>query len=122
MNVLIVDNDRESLCNLENCIKRCRMEDNIISFLDSALAMDYLKEHEVDILFTEVKMTGISGFSLVKSLKKKGGNPYIVFVTATPEYAMNAWEAHVSGYILKPVDDKRIEAELEYAVVMLQNR
>lgn len=115
MIILAVDNDRENLCNLESWIKACRSEDTVIGFSDSVLALEYIRNHEVDILFTEVKMAEATGFTLTKCLKDKSGNSYVVFMTDSPEYAMNAWEAHVNGYILKPVDQKKVETELEYA-------
>lgn len=117
MVILVVDNDRENLCNLENWMRACRSEDMVICFSDSVLALEYIKEHEVDILFTEVEMPGATGFALTKCLKNKSGSSYVVFMTESPEYAMHAWEAHVSGYILKPVNQKKLETELEYVVL-----
>ena len=117
MVILVVDNDMENLCNLEQWIKACRSEDEIISFSDSVLALEYIEEHEVDILFTEVKMAGATGFILTKHLKNKNNNSYVIFMTDSTTYAMNAWEAHVNGYVLKPLNQNKIEVELEYADV-----
>ena len=117
MVILVVDNDMENLCNLEQWIKACRSEDEIISFSDSVLELEYIEEHEVDILFTEVKMAGATGFILTKHLKNKNNNSYVIFMTDSPTYAMNAWEAHVNGYVLKPLNQNKIEVELEYADV-----
>lgn len=113
MVILVVDNDRDSLCYLENCIKSYRSEDMVIGFSDSILALEYLKEHTVDVLFTEVMMADVTGFSLTKILKGKKSNSYVVFVTDSPKYAMDAWAAHVSGYLIKPIDKERIVAELD---------
>ena len=44
MVILVVDNDMENLCNLEQWIKACRSEDEIISFSDSVLALEYIEE------------------------------------------------------------------------------
>lgn len=117
MVILIVDNDKESLGNLENFIGECRGDVKIVSFTDSVLAMEYIREHEVDILFTEVRMREINGFALTRCIKDKSPNTYVVFVTESAKYAMNAWEAHVNGYLLKPVDMIKIETELDYAVL-----
>lgn len=117
MVILVVDNDAESLRNLESYIHTCRKEDEVISFVDAVGAMEYIREHDVDILFTEVKMQGTTGFALTKCLKDRTPNSYVIFVTESPEYAMHAWEAHVSGYLLKPFDLKKVQTELEYAVL-----
>lgn len=44
MVILVVDNDMENLCNLEQWIKACRSEDEIISFSDSVLALFFLQK------------------------------------------------------------------------------
>lgn len=116
MVILIVDNDASSLHRLEKYVRECRRDDEIVVFTDAVLAMDYIEEHEIDIMFTEVSMCDVTGFTLTKRIKEKAPNAYVVFVTESAEYAMNAWEAHVNGYLQKPVDSKKIKTELEYAI------
>lgn len=115
MLILIVDNDTKSLRNLERCIRECREKDEIVGFTNPVSALDYIREHEVGILFTEVWMREATGFTLAKRAKSKGKNTYVIFVTDSPEYAMHAWEAHVNGYLMKPVDLQKVRNELEYA-------
>ncbi len=113
MVVLVVDSDSDSIADLKRCIKSWGKEVHLVTFSDSALALEYIKTHKVDILFTEVNMPSVTGFGLTKCLKEKMPNAYVVFVTQSEEYAMCAWEAHVNGYLLKPVDSKRVQTELE---------
>lgn len=35
--------------------------------------------------------------------------PYIVFLTAFDEYAVKAFEEHAFDYLLKPIEEKRLE-------------
>ncbi|MBO5371849.1 MAG: response regulator [Lachnospiraceae bacterium] len=113
MVVLAVDEDIECLNNLKRCIKESDNSVELVTFTDSVLALKYIKEHTVDILFTEVRMSSVTGFELTKCLKEKMPNAYVVFVTRTEEHAIHAWAAHVNGYLLKPVDLQRVRAELE---------
>lgn len=117
MVIVIVDNDMKSLHNLENYIRACRKDDEIVSFADAVEAMEYIRQHEVEILFTEVQMKDVTGFALTKCMKDRMPNSYVIFVTESPEYAMHAWEAHVSSYLLKPVDMQKVQTELEYAAL-----
>ena len=113
MVILVVDSDSDSAANLKRCIKSWGKDVELKVFSDSSLALEYIKKHEVNMLFTEVNMHAVSGFALTKCLKEKTPNAYVVFVTQSEEYAMHAWEAHVNGYLLKPVDSKRVQAELD---------
>ena len=38
--------------------------------------------------------------------------PYIVFLTAFDEYAVKAFEEHAFDYLLKPIEEKRLEKTL----------
>lgn len=116
MTIMTVDNDVRNLRNLVKHIKKCRRDVKIISFISSMKAMDYIAEHQVDILFTEICMKDISGFALNKFLKCKNANTYVIFMSTSAEYAIYAWEAHVNGYIQKPIDLDKIRLELEYAI------
>lgn len=117
MTILVVDHNPESLCRTQECIRTCSRTDQVTGFADAAEAMNYIREHDVDILFTEVMMPGETGFSLTRVLKSRRPGAYVIFVTDSPDYAMCAWQAHVNGYLLKPVDVSKIKNELQYAVV-----
>lgn len=117
MGILIVDNDLKSLHALIKWIKCCKPESEITALSDPVLAMEFIKENRVEIMFTEVLMESkVTGFALTRVLKAQLPNAYVVFVTESDEYAMRAWETHVNGYLQKPLALDKIKTELEYAV------
>lgn len=116
MRIMAVDNDTGSLRNLVKLIKKCRQDAEVAAFSDSLQAMDYINEHKVCIVFTEIVMRDVTGFALTKHLKAQNRNIHVIFVTDSAEYAIHAWEAHVNGYIQKPVNYEKIKVELEYAI------
>ena len=48
--------------------------------------------------------------------------PEIIFVTAYPQYSLNAWQLDASGYILKPYDEEQICHALERAICVHKNQ
>jgi two-component system, LytTR family, response regulator len=63
-----------------------------------------------DVVFLDVQMPGCDGFEVVRRLKEK---PFIVFATAYNEYALKAFEENSVDYLLKPVEQKRLDRTLD---------
>ncbi|MFT6085050.1 MAG: two-component system LytT family response regulator [Glaciecola sp.] len=61
-----------------------------------------------DLLFLDIQMPGLSGLEVVKQLQKDT-MPLVVFATAYEQYALEAFDAHAVDYVLKPIDDERIQ-------------
>jgi two-component system LytT family response regulator len=61
-----------------------------------------------DVLFLDIQMPRISGLEMVGMLDPEH-RPYIVFLTAFDEYAVKAFEEHAFDYLLKPIEEKRLE-------------
>jgi two-component system LytT family response regulator len=66
-----------------------------------------------DLLLLDVQMPDFDGFEVVKQLAPP--LPRIVFVTAFDQYAIQAFDVHAFGYLLKPFDQPRFRKVLEDA-------
>ncbi len=66
-----------------------------------------------DLLLLDVQMPDFDGFEVVKQLAPP--LPRIVFVTAFDQYAIQAFDVHAFGYLLKPFDQPRFQKVLEDA-------
>ena len=78
-----------------------------------------LKEDEVDIAILDVNMPGMSGIDTVLAMPEE--RPYVVFLTAHPEHAVQAFEVGAVDYVLKPVDDARLSKAIERARAFLDH-
>ncbi|CAH9055395.1 Sensory transduction protein LytR [Pseudoalteromonas holothuriae] len=77
-------------------------------------AIDVCQTQDIDLVFLDIQMPGMNGFEVARSLSKSVKPlPAIVFVTAFDQYAVQAFEIHALDYILKPVDDNRLEKAVE---------
>jgi YesN/AraC family two-component response regulator len=57
-------------------------------------------------------MRGMTGVKLAKELKRVNPKMNIIFVTGFSDYATDAMSLHASGYIMKPVNQEKVEREL----------
>lgn len=114
MNILAVDDERPLLNQLENAIREAIPDCKLAGFTTSTGALEYAASTQVDIAFLDIKMPGMTGLELAKRLKDIYGQTNVIFVTGYSEYAKDAFDMHVSGYLIKPVEAGDIRRELEY--------
>jgi len=77
---------------------------------DGFEAVKAIKEKSPDLVFLDIQMPKLDGFDVLELLGKDA--PYIVFVTAYDEYALQAFETHALDYLLKPVKPERMAKTL----------
>lgn len=76
-------------------------------------ALAAVQEHEPDLLFLDIQMPELSGFDILKKMEELDQPlPLVVFVTAFDHYALKAFEVHALDYLLKPLDEVRLEETL----------
>ena len=80
---------------------------------DGASALEQLAEKQPDIAFLDIRMPGISGIEVARSLSELSPRTQVVFVTAYDQYAIDAFEQGAMDYLLKPVSDERLLATRE---------
>lgn len=67
-------------------------------------ALKLLESTDVDLIFLDIQMPGMTGTKFVESLTKK---PMIIFVTAYEEFAVESYNLEVIDYLMKPVSIER---------------
>ena len=81
---------------------------------DGVSAIDAIAEHRPDLVFLDVQMPEVDGFTVLDSLTAHA-RPAVIFITAYDEYAVRAFEVHAVDYLLKPFDEERLATALSRA-------
>jgi DNA-binding LytR/AlgR family response regulator len=76
-------------------------------------AYNYLNSGQVDLMFLDIEMPGMTGIELTKKLGNK--KSLIIFTTAKTDYAVEAFELNVVDYLVKPVSLSRFLQAVEKA-------
>jgi DNA-binding LytR/AlgR family response regulator len=105
MNCIIVDDDEMMRLDLENKISQT-MVLNLVGSCASALeAAELLMTKNVDLIFLDVMMPGMTGLDFVKTLA--ASKPEIIMVTSNKDFAVEAFEYDVTDFLVKPVSFER---------------
>ena len=113
MKILLVDDENLQLIRLENTVKKIMPDAECFSYTNPKKAYEETENEKLDIAFLDIEMPLISGINLAKKLKKNNPLINIIFVTAYNNYALDAYNIHASGYVLKPVNAEKLKKELD---------
>lgn len=70
----------------------------------------------IDVVFLDVEMPGETGIAVLPSVPKE---TVVVFVTAFPQYAIQAFQVGAIDYLLKPIDPERLEQTIDRIVKLV---
>ena len=82
---------------------------NITGFIWPLEAVEYAKKNRVALAILDIELGTASGLDLCNTLLEINPRTNIVFLTAYPDYSLDAWKTEASGFMLKPlvIDDVR---------------
>jgi two-component system, response regulator YesN len=122
--VLVVDDERIERNGIKMLLRHMQLSCEIAEAANGREALDYLKDHKIDILLTDVKMPFMDGIRLIEECQKIDGHEdmkCVIFSGCSEfDYARKAVRLGVSDYILKPVDPNEFKETISRAVQELE--
>ena len=89
---------------------------------NGADALDAIRAHAPEIVFLDIQMPAMDGLTLARKLSELPDPPYIVFVTAYDDYAIDAFELSALDYLVKPIQKSRFSETLFRAKHAIRRR
>lgn len=109
MKVLLIDDERLARKELASLLEKQKNIEIIGEAQNADEAKNLIEELNPDLIFLDIQMPGKTGFELLEELET---TPEVIFVTAYDDYAIRAFEVNALDYLLKPVDDSRLDHTL----------
>jgi two-component system LytT family response regulator len=113
MNAYVLDDEPLAVERLRRLLDESGRVTTVGSSSTPSRALDAIRALRPDVLFLDIEMPGLSGFELLRQLDPQ---PLIVFTTAYPGYALDAFKVDSIDYVVKPVTT----AELARALTKLE--
>ena len=114
MKAIAVDDEVYMLETLEEAVRASSDIDQVECFSTCSSALAYVTENSIDIAFLDINMRGIGGLGLAEKLIELQPHCKIVFCTGYGEYAVSAFQLHVSGYLMKPITAEAVQKEIDH--------
>jgi len=104
INCIAIDDEPLALNKIREYIKRIPYLELLESFDNAISALEFIKEHRVDLIFLDIQMEELTGIQMVEAMNDA---PKIILTTAYSQYAIKSYELDVSDYLLKPISFPR---------------
>jgi two-component system, LytTR family, response regulator len=109
---LIVDDEALARRSLSSLLEAESDFEVVGECADGRSALAAILRSEPDVVFLDVQMPEMDGFSLLSTLSDKHA-PAVIFVTAYEKFAVRAFEAQALDYLMKPFRRDRFQTSLE---------
>lgn len=120
---IVIADDEQHICEELKYILQQEKSVKIISVCSTGdEALKAIVKFKPDIVFLDIAMPGIDGISLGHYLKNTKKPPYIIYLTAYDQYAIEAIKVGAKAYVLKPFSDEDIKENLRLALEYLREK
>ena len=113
MKVLIVDDEPLAIEELKYLVGQHPQVTQVDQANDAATTLKAVNDHHYDVLFLDIHLGDEDGVKLGKTISQFTNAPQIIFATAYDQYALAAFDAHATDYILKPYEEARVHEALD---------
>lgn len=113
MKVVIIDDEKAMHFIMKRMLAKVDQIEIVGSFQETTAAFSYLVNHEVDLIFLDIRMPRENGLEFAKRLRESGRQMKLVVVTSYKEFAPEAFEVNAYDYIVKPVEQGRLHKTVQ---------
>ena len=111
-NVVLLDDDLIILDGVIPVLRELMPNSNVIGFTKSTEALAFFQKNPVALLFLDIELGQSSGLELCRQILELRPHTNVIFLTAYPEYSLDAWSIGASGFLLKPLNMEEVRREL----------
>lgn len=101
---IAVDDEPLALQLMQDYISKVPFLQLTATCYDAFEANEILQQQQIDLVFIDIQMPGITGVQFIRSVTYK---PMFILVTAYEKYALESYDLNVVDYLLKPVELSR---------------
>lgn len=115
LSILIVDDEAPARSRLRRMLTDLPAVHVAAEAATGQEALRLIELQKPDVLLLDISMPGLDGMTLAQMLQGAGQAPAIIFCTAWPDQAVEAFECEAVDYLVKPVRAERLERALDKA-------
>ena len=112
-NVIIVDDSKVILSEAVAVLGEVIPNAAITGFIWPKEAVEYAKMNRVALAVLDIELGTASGLDLCRTLLEINPRTNVVFLTAYPDYSLEAWKTEASGFMLKPLVAEDVREQLK---------
>ncbi len=115
MKILIADDEPLARQRLAGIVRDLSSTDLVSEAADGAQALSAVESDQPDIVLLDIRMPGLDGLDLARTITTFRQPPVVIFTTAYDTHALQAYDVQAIDYLLKPVRRDRLAIALARA-------
>ncbi|MCP4406886.1 MAG: response regulator transcription factor [Gammaproteobacteria bacterium] len=112
MKVLVVDDERPARERLIHMLSSMQGMEPVGEASNGMEAVQLVQTVRPDVVLMDIRMPGMDGLEASRHLAEMEEPPAIIFTTAYSEHALEAFDSHAVGYLVKPIRQERLQQSL----------
>jgi two-component system LytT family response regulator len=109
LRVVLVDDEEYCRQDLAELLRKTRQVEVVGEAANAREAVQLINQKNPDLVFLDLNLSDIHGFKILSGLEKI---PTVIAVTAFSQHAAEGFSMNLTDYILKPVEEKRLQIAL----------
>jgi two-component system LytT family response regulator len=119
LKTILIDDESLALSRLRRMLEKYSAIFEVVSQASNgAEGLVEIATHRPDIIFLDIEMPLLNGFEM---LSKLSFMPFVVFTTAYDQYAIRAFEENSVDYLLKPIENERLQKTIEKLKTLVES-
>lgn len=112
-NIILVDDNMAFIPDSLFVLDQVLPNATITGFNWPQEALEYAKVNRIDLAILDIEMGTASGFDLCRALLDINPSTRVIYLTAYPDYALDAWETDACGFMVKPLSPESVRRQLK---------
>ena len=112
-NIIMVEDNKPILNYSLKILEEVVPNAMIVGFNKPKMAVEYAKANRIDLVILDIELGTASGLDLCRSLLEINPCTSVVYLTAYPDYALDAWDTGACGFLVKPLTSESVRRQLK---------
>ena len=111
-NVIMVDDNKVILSDSLPVLEEVLPHATITGFIWPREAIEYAKTNQVALAILDIELGTASGLDLCRTLQEINPRTNVIYLTAYPDYSLDAWNTDACGFMVKPLTTEGVRRQL----------
>ena len=112
-NIIMVEDNKPILNYSLQILEEVVPNAMIAGFNKPKMAIEYAKANRIDLAILDIELGTASGLDLCRSLLEINPSTHVVYLTAYPDYSLDAWDTGACGFLVKPLTSESVRRKLK---------
>ena len=111
-NIILVDDSKVILNDGVAVLEEVFPNATITGFIWPLEAIEYAKANRVALAILDIELGAASGLDLCRTLLEINPRTNVIYLTAYPDYSLDAWDTDACGFMVKPLTQDGVRKQL----------